>query len=60
MSRLWKLDPCENVYQIEKLYEYETRDSLPLSLEGRIIDDKEIIETLNVCDTDVLLYEIQS
>lgn len=34
MSRLWKLDPHEDVYEVEKYYECETRESLPLLIEG--------------------------
>lgn len=30
MARLWRLDTGENINDIEKYYEYETRDSLPL------------------------------
>lgn len=30
ISRIWKLDTCENVFEVEKYYECETRESLPL------------------------------
>lgn len=35
-------------------------DNLPLALEGRILDDHEIVDEINVADTDVLLYEVKS
>jgi len=50
----------ENVIEIEKYYEYESRDHLPLELRGRVLDDNEIVEDINVADTDILLYEVQS
>jgi hypothetical protein len=37
MARIWRLETGENVMQIEKEYEYETRDNLPIGLEGRIL-----------------------
>jgi hypothetical protein len=43
MARLWKLDLSENVMEIEKYYEFEKPDTLPLSLKGRILEEKEII-----------------
>jgi hypothetical protein len=60
MARIWRLEVGENVMQIEKEYDYETRDNLPMALEGRILKDDEIIEDINVADSDVLLYEIQA
>jgi hypothetical protein len=59
MSRLWRLDTGENIMEIEKYYEYESRESLPLQLRGRILDSSEIVDNINVADTDVLLYEVQ-
>lgn len=50
----------ENVMQIEKEFEYETRDNLPIALEGRVLQDNEVIEEINVADIDVLLYEVQA
>jgi len=43
ISRIWKLDPSESVYEVEKLYECETRASLPLEIEGRVLKNDEII-----------------
>lgn len=60
MARIWRLDTGENVADIEKYYDYETRDSLPLQIRGRILKDEEIIDEINVADTDVLMYEIQA
>ena len=44
--------------QIERDYDNETRDNLPIPLEGRVLKDGEIIEDINVADNDVLLYEL--
>lgn len=59
LSRLWRLEIGENVMDIEKYYEYESKESLPIQLRGRILDDQEIVDNINVADTDILLYEIQ-
>ena len=50
MARLWRLETGENVLQIERDYENETRDNLPIPLEGRILKNDEIIEEINVAD----------
>ena len=60
IARIWRLEPGENVLQIERDYENEIRDNLPIPLEGRVLRDDEIIENINVTDTDVLLYEVQA
>lgn len=59
MSRLWRLDIGEDVIEIEKLYEYETADSLPIQIRGRVLEEDEIVDNINVADTDVLLYEVK-
>ncbi len=58
MSRIWRLDTGEDIYEIEKLYEYETRDSLPLQIRGRVLEEFELIENINVSENDILLYEV--
>lgn len=58
MSRIWRLDTGENVLEIERDYEYESRRGLPIQVRGRILDNNEIVENINVATTDVLLYEI--
>lgn len=58
MARIWRLETGENVMQIERDYDNETRDNLPIPLEGRVLKDGEIIEDINVADNDVLLYEL--
>ena len=59
MARLWRLDTGENVMEIEKCYDYESRESLPLQLRGRVLDESEVVDDINVADNDVLLYEVQ-
>lgn len=50
----------ENVMNIEKEYDHATRDLLPIELDGRVLQDDEIIDDIKVADTDVLLYEVKS
>lgn len=49
---------------IEKEYnhvqESRDRDNFPIALEGRILANDEILEDINVADTDILLYEVQA
>lgn len=61
LARIWRLDTGEHVNEIEKYFDYESRsfDNLPLEIRGRILQDNEIVEDINVADTDVLLYEIK-
>jgi hypothetical protein len=58
MARLWRLDIGENVMEIEKYYEYESYESLPLPIRGRPLEDNEIVDNINVADSDILLYEV--
>lgn len=58
MARIWRLNIEENVMEIEKYYEFENKESLPLTIKGRILEDHEIVDNINVADTDVLLYEV--
>jgi DUSP domain len=60
MSRLWRLDTGENVFDIEKTFEYESygMTNLPMSIRGRVLELKEKISEINVADDDILLYEV--
>lgn len=59
MARVWKLEIGEDVLEIERYLDYESRGkNFPLELRGRLLDNNEVIETINVADTDVLLYEV--
>ncbi len=60
IARIWRLEFGENVMNIEKEYDQESRDNLPIALEGRILDNEEILDDINVADNDILLYEIQA
>jgi hypothetical protein len=60
IARLWRLEYGENVTTIEREYEMETADNLPLALEGRILEDHEVLEDINVAESDVLLYEVKA
>eukprot|EP00347_Sterkiella_histriomuscorum_P008234 403345866 len=60
IARIWRLEVGENVLQIEKEFDMETRDNLPMPLSGKVLLNEEIIEEINVADNDVLLYEVQS
>ena len=59
MARLWRLDIGEDVFEIEKFYEVERSESLPIYIRGRILSENEVIEDINVADNDVLLYEVK-
>jgi hypothetical protein len=43
---------------VEKLYDCETRDSLPLEIEGRVLRNDEVLLNLNIAESDILLYEV--
>jgi hypothetical protein len=62
IARLWRLETGENVFDIEKEYDYAVRDKdqLPMQVRGRVLDEKEVVEDINVADNDVLLYEVQA
>lgn len=62
MARIWRLETGESVTDIEKEYDNEIREKehLPLPIRGRILEDKEVVENINVADNDVLLYEVQA
>lgn len=60
IARVWRLEPGEDVLEIEKQYEFESRMNLPLQLRGRVLDDAEILDSINVSINDILLYEVQS
>jgi hypothetical protein len=32
---------------------------MPISIRGRILEDNEIIDDIDVADTDVILYEVK-
>lgn len=56
-SRIWRLDIQETVYDVES--ELKLNDKKPIAIRGRILEDQEIIDDINVADSDVLLYEVK-
>ena len=58
ISRIWRLNTGENVFDIEKDYGYENTKNLPMKVRGKILDESQLIEDINVGATDVLLYEV--
>lgn len=60
MSRVWRLEIGENVFDIEKHFEYESNSfsSLPMNIRGRVLELEEVINNINVAENDVLLYEV--
>lgn len=60
MSRLWRLDTGEHVLEIEKDFQNQSYDRLPMEIFGQVLQGSEIVENINVADNDVLLYEVQS
>jgi hypothetical protein len=61
MSRLWKLEPGENVYELEKYFDSESYsyNNLPLQVRGKVLELNELLENMNIADNDVLMYEVQ-
>jgi hypothetical protein len=60
MARIWRLETHENVLEIEKEYDYSSRDkdAFPMAIRGKVLDDNQKVEDINVADNDVLLYEV--
>jgi len=56
MARLWRLDIGEGIDEVEQLFNESS--TIPVGIRGRILDDNEIIDDINVAETDTLLYEV--
>ncbi len=61
MSRLWRLETGETIFDIEKYFleESYSLQSLPMQIRGRVLGLDEVAGNINVAEDDVLLYEIQ-
>jgi hypothetical protein len=61
MARIWRLDTGEDIFEIEKYYNQESRniENLPIEIIGRVLEDQEILENINVAENDILLYEVK-
>ena len=56
MARLWRLDIGETVEDAEEGYNQSS--TIPVGLRGRILEDTDIIDDINVAEADTLLYEV--
>ena len=56
MTRIWRLEVGEDVLDIERCFDdYKPDQFIPIS--GRILDENEFIDNIDVAEDDVLLYE---
>lgn len=58
MSRLWKLHIGESIEEIQKDTTYNPTHMH--EIRGRVLMDTEILDLINVADTDILLYEVRA
>lgn len=58
LARIWRLDIGEAIEEIEKYYDIHSSFK-PFEIRGRILEDDEIIDNINVAENDVLLYEVK-
>ena len=59
MSRLWRLEIGEDVYDIERYQADDNSDKL-FPIMGRVLNESEWIDNIDVAEDDVLLYEVQA
>ena len=57
MSRMWKLHIGESIEEIQKDTHYNPNNMH--EVRGRVLGEQEILDNINVADTDVLLYEVR-
>jgi hypothetical protein len=61
MSRLWKLDTGENISEIQNQIYATNGDPklLPIEVNGSILDRSATIDSINVADDEVLMFEVR-
>ena len=57
MTRIWRLEVGEDVYDIERYQIDEAKEGQLYPISGRILDGKECVDDIDVAEDDVLLYE---
>jgi hypothetical protein len=57
MSRLWRLEIGEDVYDIER-YQAEDPSEKLFPIMGRVLNESEWLDNIDVAEDDVLLYEV--
>ena len=58
MSRIWRLETGEDVQEVERYYQSDNKNGMYV-IRGRVLDEKEVIEDIDVAEDDSLLYEVQ-
>ena len=59
MSRLWRLEIGEDVRDIERYQAEDTSDKL-FPIMGRVINESECVDNIDVAEDDVMIYEVQA
>jgi hypothetical protein len=61
MSRLWKLDTGENIEEIQNKIYATNGDpkNLPIQVNGTILDRAATIDSINVADEEILMFEVR-
>ena len=59
MSRLWRLEIGEDVTDIERYQAEDTSDKL-FPIMGRVLNESELLDNIDVAEDDVMLYEVQA
>jgi hypothetical protein len=57
MSRLWRLEIGEDVTDIERYQAEDTSDKL-FPIMGRVLNESELLDNIDVAEDDVMLYEV--
>lgn len=58
MSRLWRLETGEDVYEIERYYPSDNKNGQYV-IRGRVLSPDEKIEDIDVAEDDAILYEVK-
>jgi hypothetical protein len=59
MSRLWRLEIGEDVNDIER-YQAEDSSEKLFPIMGRVLNESEWLDNIDVAEDDVMLYEVQA
>ena len=57
MTRIWRLEVGEDVFDIERYLAEDLKPDQFAPIAGRILDENEFIDNIDVAEDDVLLYE---
>jgi hypothetical protein len=57
MSRIWRLETGEDVQEVERYYQSDNKNGLYM-IRGRVLDEKEVVEDIDVAEDDSMIYEV--